>query len=122
MPETHSTPTAGRTPIGVALAQLAAEAPARPAGRPAVTVGDLTRTRADLGARTNRLARVYLQLGVRPGSFVTIAIPTGIEFLEAVIAAGRRGPSLSRSRTGYHRGSSARSSSSPTRMVVGLYG
>lgn len=34
MPETHSTLTAGRTPIGVALAQLAAEAPARPPGRP----------------------------------------------------------------------------------------
>ena len=75
------------TPIGVAYARLAAEDPERPA----VTAGSTTRTRAEFEARTNRLARAYTGRGVRPGTLVTIALPTGAEFLEAVVATWKAG-------------------------------
>jgi bile acid-coenzyme A ligase len=77
----------GRTSIGAALARLASEDP----DRQAVTAGGRTLTRIELDGRTNRLAHAYLERGLRPGSFVTIALPTGIEFLEAVIAVWKAG-------------------------------
>ncbi|MFE4500985.1 AMP-binding protein [Rhodococcus sp. NPDC056743] len=77
----------GRTPIGVALARLAAEAP----DRPAITVGGTVLTRAELESRTNRLARAYLDMGARPGSFVTIALPNGVGFLESTLAVWKIG-------------------------------
>jgi bile acid-coenzyme A ligase len=73
--------------IAEALAALAAEDP----HRPAVTCGERTVTRAELEARTNRLARAYLDLGVGPDSFVTIGLPNGIEFIEATIAVWKAG-------------------------------
>lgn len=48
-------------------------------------------TWAQLEARTNRLARAYEALGVRQDDFVTIALPNGIEFLEACFAAWKLG-------------------------------
>jgi bile acid-coenzyme A ligase len=75
------------TPFGVALAQLAAAAP----DRPAITHEDRTVSRGELERRTNRLARAYARLGVRPDSFVTIALPNGIAFFEAAIAAWKLG-------------------------------
>lgn len=75
------------TPIGVAVAQLAATA----SDRPAITHEDRTVTRGELERRTNRLARAYARLGVRPNSFVTIALPNGIEFFEATIATWKLG-------------------------------
>jgi bile acid-coenzyme A ligase len=75
------------TPLGVAFARLAAAGPRRPA----VTCGEVTRTRAELEARTNRLARAYQRLGVRKDSFVTIGLPNGIEFYEAVLAVWKAG-------------------------------
>ncbi|MEZ5945556.1 MAG: AMP-binding protein [Hyphomonas sp.] len=42
-------------------------------------------------ARTNRLARAYAGLGVKPGDFVTIALPNSIEFLESVFATWKLG-------------------------------
>jgi len=53
-------------------------------------LGD-TVTWAELDARTNRLARHYESLGVKPDDFVTIALPNGVEFLEAVIATWKAG-------------------------------
>ena len=46
---------------------------------------------AELEARTNRLARAYEALGVKPDDFVTIALPNGIEFMEACIATWKAG-------------------------------
>jgi bile acid-coenzyme A ligase len=73
-----------RTPISTAeaLAALAAMDP----DRPAVTHGDRTVIRSELEARTNQLARAYIELGVTPDSSVTIGLPNGIEFVEATIA------------------------------------
>ena len=70
------------TPLGVVIGRLAQTAP----DRPAITCGSITRSRADIEARTNRLARAYRELGVRQDSFVTIGLPNGIEFFEATLA------------------------------------
>lgn len=59
--------------------------------RPALTVDGKTLTRAELESRTNRLARAFEQLGVREGSFVTIALPNCIAFVESTIAALKLG-------------------------------
>ena len=45
----------------------------------------------DFEARTNRLARAYQALGVKPDDFVTIALPNGIEFFEACFATWKAG-------------------------------
>ncbi|CAN5569036.1 AMP-binding protein [soil metagenome] len=73
--------------IGEGLAALAAADP----DRPAVIFGDRMITRAQLEARTNRLAREYIALGVTPDSLVTIGLPNGIEFVEATIATWKAG-------------------------------
>jgi bile acid-coenzyme A ligase len=75
------------TPLGVLVARLAHADP----HRPAITCGSDTVTRAELEARTNRLARAYAALGVTPDSFVTIGLPNGIAFYEAAVAAWKLG-------------------------------
>ena len=75
------------TPLGSVIGRLAQADPERPA----VTCGPLTRTRAELERRTNRLARAYAKLGVSRNSFVTIGLPNGVEFFEAVVAAWKLG-------------------------------
>ncbi|MDA1100140.1 MAG: AMP-binding protein [Proteobacteria bacterium] len=50
-----------------------------------------TLSRAQLEARSNRLARAYQQLGVKEGDFVTIALPNGVAFVEAVFATWKLG-------------------------------
>ncbi|MEY2565899.1 MAG: bile acid-coenzyme ligase [Actinomycetota bacterium] len=75
------------TSLGEAFARLAATDP----DLPAVTHDGRTLTRAELERRTNRLARAYQQLGVVHDSFVTIALPNGIEFVEATIATWKAG-------------------------------
>jgi bile acid-coenzyme A ligase len=75
------------TPFGVAFARLAAAAP----DWPAITHENRTVSRGELERRTNRLARAYARLGVGLDSFVTIALPNGIAFLEAAIAAWKLG-------------------------------
>ena len=59
--------------------------------RPAVTGDGRTLSWLELDARTNRLARAYQRLGVRPDDLVTIALPNGIEFFEAAIATWKLG-------------------------------
>lgn len=49
------------------------------------------RTRGDLERRANRLARSYQRLGVAIDDLVTIALPNGIEFLEACLAIWKLG-------------------------------
>lgn len=75
------------TPIAVAYARLAAEAP----DEPALTFQGQTVTRAELERRSNLLARAFLKLGVQRDSFVTISLPNGFEFVEATLATWKAG-------------------------------
>ncbi|HET8882128.1 MAG TPA: AMP-binding protein, partial [Solimonas sp.] len=59
--------------------------------RPALTVDGQTLTRGELERRTNRLARAFEQRGVREGSFVTIALPNSLAFVESALAALKLG-------------------------------
>ena len=74
-------------PIGAAIRALAERDPTRPA----ITHEGRTVSREDLERRTNRLARAYADLGVGQDDLVTIALPNGIEFYEAAIAAWKLG-------------------------------
>ncbi len=58
---------------------------------PMLTYEGTTLSRADLEARSNRLARAYQGLGVKADDFVTIALPNGIEFIEAAFAVWKLG-------------------------------
>lgn len=58
---------------------------------PAVTHEGTTLTFSELEARSNRLARVYADLGVKENDFVTIALPNSIEFFEASFATWKLG-------------------------------
>jgi bile acid-coenzyme A ligase len=73
--------------IGRALARLVDQDPERPA----ITHEGRTVTRRQLEQRTNRLARAYAEMGVRTDTMVTIALPNGIEFYEAALAAWKLG-------------------------------
>ena len=48
-------------------------------------------SRAELDARSNRLARAYADLGVGQGDLVTIALPNSVEFYEACVAVWKLG-------------------------------
>jgi len=50
-----------------------------------------TRTRSQLVARANRLARAYAAMGVKEGDLVTNALPNGCEFFEATLAIWKLG-------------------------------
>lgn len=70
------------TPFFVTIRERAAAYP----DRPSVTVGDLTLSRAELVATSERVAERFAQLGVRPGSWVAIALPNSVEFVQAALA------------------------------------
>lgn len=57
----------------------------------AVTCGSDTLSWLALERRTNRVARALQALGVRHGTFVTIALPNGIDFIVATMAAWKLG-------------------------------
>jgi bile acid-coenzyme A ligase len=59
--------------------------------RAAVTDDERSLSRAELDASSDRLARAYAARGVTAGSFVTIALPDGVEFFEAVVAVWKLG-------------------------------
>ncbi|HEX6444308.1 MAG TPA: AMP-binding protein [Streptosporangiales bacterium] len=77
--------------VGIALsthlARLATEEP----DRRAVTCAGTSLTRSELDRETNALARAFQERGVRPGSFVTIALPNGLDFVRAALAAWKVG-------------------------------
>jgi bile acid-coenzyme A ligase len=75
------------TPLGTALRALADADP----DRPALTHDERSLSRRELDLRTNRLARAYAALGVERDTFVTIGLPNGIEFFEAMVAAWKLG-------------------------------
>ena len=72
---------------GRAMTWLAEQEP----DRVAVVYEGEQRTRAALERRANRLARAYQHLGVVEGALVTVALPNGIEFLEACLAIWKLG-------------------------------
>jgi bile acid-coenzyme A ligase len=53
--------------------------------------GESRRTRAELDARSNRLARAFAGFGIAAGDLVTVSLPNGIEFFEAVLATWKLG-------------------------------
>ncbi len=63
----------------------------RDPGRVAVVHEGRSRSRAELDRRSNRLARAYAERGVAEGDRVTLALPNGIEFLEAAFAVWKLG-------------------------------
>ncbi len=75
------------TPLGVAFGRLADADP----DRPALTHEGGTVSRRELDQRSNRLARAYARLGVEQDDFVTIGLPNGIDFYEAVLATWKLG-------------------------------
>ncbi len=75
------------TAFGPWLASLARAAPLATA----VTCGDRSLTREQLEARTNQLARAFIAAGAKPDTCVTIALPNGIAFIEAMVAAWKIG-------------------------------
>ncbi|HUR52316.1 MAG TPA: AMP-binding protein [Mycobacteriales bacterium] len=64
------------------LRELAEEDP----GRPAITCGGVTLSRAELESRANRLARDLSLRGVTAGAMVTIALPNSVDWLVTVVA------------------------------------
>ena len=75
------------TPLGVLIGALAAAEPRRPA----ITCEGQSLTRAELETRTNRLARALAARGVTRDSFVTIGLPNGPAFYEAMVASWKLG-------------------------------
>jgi bile acid-coenzyme A ligase len=71
------------TPFFDAVRRHAAASP----DRPSLTVGETTLTRAELVASAERVAVVFAERGVGEGSWVTIAMPNGIEFVQSALAA-----------------------------------
>ncbi len=71
------------TPFVDAIRAQAATAP----DRPALTAGATTLTRAELVASVERVASLFADRGVGPGSWVTVALPNGVEFVQASLAA-----------------------------------
>ncbi|MBP2472291.1 bile acid-coenzyme A ligase [Crossiella equi] len=73
--------------VGV-WARMARERP----DAPAVTFGDAPSVSwGVLQRRTNQLARLFAERGVREGDFVTIALPNGIDAVEALLATLKLG-------------------------------
>lgn len=75
------------TSLPRALLELAALEPERPA----ITCGGQTVSRAELARSAARLARAYATFGVCAGDFVTIGLPNGVEFVNAVLASWQLG-------------------------------
>ena len=75
------------TPLTKAFRDLVAADP----DAPAITHEGVTVSRRELHRRSNRLARAYRALGVEQDAMVTIALPNGIEFFAACLAAWKLG-------------------------------
>lgn len=75
----------------IALSRIVAHWAAIQPNRIAIYHEGETITWSELEEQTNRLARVYADLGVGQDDFVTIALPNGIEFFKATIATWKVG-------------------------------
>ncbi|MEU0481590.1 AMP-binding protein [Streptosporangium sp. NPDC006013] len=85
--ETSAEPLAPGTPFVTAIRHFAELRP----DEVVVIDHNGSTTRRELESRTNRLARAYAQLGVRPGDLVTIGLPNGIPFVESMLAVWKLG-------------------------------
>lgn len=74
-------------PLGMLVSAYAALQP----DRPALTVDEVTLTRAELEAAANRRARQLAKLGVQADDLVVVALPNGAEFYETVLAVWKLG-------------------------------
>ena len=77
--------------MGATIPGQFAEVVARAPDAIAVTCGDSAITRVELDRSSNRLARAYAELGVTPGSYVTIMLPNSIEWYQAALAVWKLG-------------------------------
>jgi bile acid-coenzyme A ligase len=75
------------TAFAEVLGRLVARAP----GRPAVTCGGRTLSRADLESLSNRLARAFADRGVGTGDHVSIALDNSVGFFVATVASWKLG-------------------------------
>src|SRR5271170_7124780 len=73
--------------IGAALAREAARQP----DALAVFCEGESRSWVQLHRNSNRIARALEKIGVKQGDFLTIALPNGVEFVEASYAAWKLG-------------------------------
>lgn len=75
-------------PLVEQLRQLAVADPKRIA----VTTEDGDISRGELEYNSDARARELVPLGVRPGDFVCLVLPNGVEFVSALVAVGRAAP------------------------------
>ncbi len=75
----------------LAISRIVAHWAAIQPDRVAISHEGETITWSELEWETNRLARVYADLGVGQDDFVTIALPNGIEFFKATLATWKVG-------------------------------
>lgn len=80
-------PAADPLPLARRIRELARSRP----HSAAVSCGDDTVSWAEFDRRTNRLARALAAVGVDEGSFVTVALPNGIDFVELCGATWKLG-------------------------------
>ena len=76
-----------RTSLAARLHELAAAAP----DRIAVSAAEGSLTRGELDADSDVRARELVQLGVRPGHFVCVVLPNGLEFVSVLVAIWKAG-------------------------------
>jgi len=77
----------GEVSLSKVMEELASEAP----DRPALTCDGQTLSRMELDLTSNRLARVYGELGVVEDDLVTLALPNSIDFVVACLAIWKCG-------------------------------
>jgi len=88
LPETRSPETSDeQVSLGQTFTDLASSQP----DEVALVCEDTALTRSELESRANRLARRFVELGVRQDSLVTIGLPNGIDFVEATLATWKAG-------------------------------
>ncbi len=81
----------GAVENAVPLSQILAFHADRDPDRASLTVGGRSVSRRELDRSSNRLARDFERLGVRPDDIVTVALPNSIEAVEAIFAAWKCG-------------------------------
>lgn len=78
------TETALRMPDGIAVAAAARRGPKKSTKKTPIRYDEITF--GDLEARTNRLARGFIDAGVKMGDRIALMVPPGIEFVAMVFA------------------------------------
>ena len=77
--------------VSVPLVERLRELAAADPDRIAVTAEGRSIRRGDLESESDAWAREFVQLGVRPGDYVCIVLPNGVEFVSVLIGAWKAG-------------------------------